>query len=128
MRFPIALMVAGFILFAAGCTISDHSHPKVQTDATEPPTAETKEEAEIRATRAKLSPEDRALVEAQEWCVIQDDERLGGSMGPPVKLTIKGQLVFIYCGSCRKAAEANPDKTLAKVEELKAKKKANSKT
>ena len=125
MRLPIALAVAAFAVFAAGCSQSGHDHtgPKPTTAA---PPAATGEDAEIREERAKLSPEDRALVAAQEWCVIQNDERLG-SMGPPIKLTIKGQPVFICCGGCRKKAEANPDKTLAKVEELKAKKKPGAK-
>ena len=63
------------------------------------------------------------MVEAQEWCVINGDERLG-SMGPPLKLEIKGQPVFAYGKGCRKKAVADPDSTLAKVEELKAKAKA----
>ena len=78
---------------------------------------------EVAAARAKLSPEDRALVEAQEWCVVQTDERLG-SMGVPIKLDIKGQPVFICCKGCQKKAERDPDATLAKLEELKAKAKA----
>ncbi len=77
---------------------------------------------DVAIERARLSPEDRALVEAQEWCVISNDERLG-SMGPPLKLDIRGQPVFICCKGCQKRAEANPEKTLAKVEELKAKAK-----
>lgn len=44
---------------------------------------------EVNAERAKLSLADRALVDAQEWCVVNTDERLGG-MGPPPKLDIKG--------------------------------------
>jgi hypothetical protein len=78
---------------------------------------------EVAAERAKLSPEDRALVEAQEWCVMQEDERLG-SMGPPIKLEVKGKTVFVCCGGCKKEALANPDATLAKLEALKAKKAA----
>jgi hypothetical protein len=39
------------------------------------------------------------------------------------KLDIKGRPVFICCKGCRKKAEADPDRTLAKVEELKAKAK-----
>ena len=77
----------------------------------------------VAAERAKLSDTDRALVEAQEWCAIQTDERLG-SMGPPVKLEIKGQPVFVCCKGCKKETEADPDKTLARVEELKAQKAA----
>jgi hypothetical protein len=81
-------------------------------------------DAEIKAERAKLSPEDRALVEAQEWCVETND-RLG-KMGPPIKIMIKDKPVFLCCDGCEDKAKADPDKTLAKVEELKAKKKAQS--
>ncbi len=82
-------------------------------------------DAAIKAERAKLTPEDRALVEAQEWCANENDERLG-AMGPPVKVMVKDKPVFICCDSCKKAVQADPDKTLAKVEELKAKKKAET--
>lgn len=90
---------------------------KPQADA---PTGQTKLD-EVAAERAKLDPADRALVEAQEWCVVQTGERLG-SMGPPLKLDIKGQPVFVCCKGCKRKAEADPDKTLATVAELKAKK------
>jgi hypothetical protein len=81
------------------------------------------EDADLRAERAKLSPEDQRLVAAQEFCAVSTEERLG-SMGPPVKLDIKGQPVFLCCKGCQKQALANPDRTLAKVEELKAKVRA----
>lgn len=77
---------------------------------------------DIAAERAKLSVEDKALVESQEWCAVSNDERLG-SMGAPVKLMLKGQPVFLCCKNCTRRAEADPDKTLAKVIELKAKSK-----
>lgn len=80
---------------------------------------------EVAAERAKLSPDDRALVDAQEWCAVSTDERLG-SMGPPIKLDVKGQPVFVCCAGCKKKALANPDATLARVAELKAKKAAGS--
>ncbi len=83
------------------------------------------EEAGLRAERAKLSPEDQRLVAAQEFCAISTEERLG-SMGPPVKLVIQGQPVFLCCKGCQKQALANPDRTLARVEELKAKVKAGA--
>jgi hypothetical protein len=80
----------------------------------------SEENREIADERARLSPEDRVLVEAQEWCVVSAKQRLG-SMGAPIKLTIQGRPVFICCGGCKRKAEADPDKTIAKVEELKAK-------
>ena len=76
---------------------------------------------DVDSVRAKLSPEERALVEAQEWCPITTDDRLG-TMGAPIKIELKGQPVFLCCKSCKKKADADQDKTLAKVEELKAKK------
>lgn len=101
---------------------------KTPAPKTQKPTAATKADTstddDVKAERAKLSPEDRALVEAQEWCVISNDERLG-SMGAPVKLMIKGQPVFLCCKGCQKKAEADSDKTLAKLEELKTKKKTS---
>ena len=41
-----------------------------------------------------------------------------------MKLDIKGQPVFVCCKGCKRKAEADPDKTLAKAGELKAKAKA----
>lgn len=78
------------------------------------------DEKEIKANLAKLSPADRKLAEAQKYCPIEDDNRLG-EMGVPVKLTLNGQTVFTCCKGCVKTAKADPDKTLAKVKELKAK-------
>jgi hypothetical protein len=78
-----------------------------------------KEEAEIKAALAKLPEKDRKLAEEQKYCPISD-ERLG-SMGKPRKILVKDQPVFLCCKGCEKKALADPDKTLAKVKELKAK-------
>jgi hypothetical protein len=94
----------------------------VATTTSEPSKAGATDD-EVAAARSKLSPEDRARVEAQEWCVIMDDVELG-AMGPPIKLDINGQTVFVCCQGCKKKAERTPDKTLTKVEELKAKVRA----
>ena len=120
----ITMMTSVWIL--TGCTSNSVPMPKANNPS-KPVTkaAEKSADIELAAERAKLSAEDRALVEAQEWCVVSTDEKLG-SMGAPIKLTIKDQPVFICCGGCKKKAEADPDKTLAKLEELKAKKKAAS--
>jgi uncharacterized protein (TIGR03000 family) len=79
---------------------------------------------DVAATNlAKLSPEDRKLAEAQEYCAVQNGVRLG-AMGTPFKTTIQGQPVFLCCESCLSHAQANPARTLAKVNELKTKAKA----
>jgi hypothetical protein len=80
-------------------------------------------DAEVTAERAKLPPEDRAAVDAQEWCVVNTGERLG-SMGPPLKVVVNGQPVYVCCKGCARTAQADPDKTLATVAELRAKAKA----
>lgn len=84
---------------------------------------QTEADAEVQAERAKLSPDDQRLVAAQEFCAVMEDSRLG-AMGPPIKVLVKDQPVFVCCKGCQKKALADPDKTLAKVEELKAKAKA----
>ncbi len=78
------------------------------------------EEAKYRAALAKQDREDRNLAEAQKYCAVETENRLG-SMGKPFKLEIDGQPVFLCCQGCKKRALAAPDKTLATVKELRAK-------
>lgn len=73
--------------------------------------------AEIEANLAALSPEDREAVVAQGFCPVMTESALG-SMGPPVKVDVNGQAVFVCCKGCGKKALANPDKTLKTVAEL----------
>lgn len=122
------LMMASMLILSGiagiGCEVKSDTHNKKKPTTPETvksaPEAASKAGDEVQTERAKLSPEDLALVKAQEWCVISDDERLG-SMGAPIKLDIKGQAVFVCCKGCKSTALANPDKTLAKLAELKAK-------
>ena len=61
---------------------------------------------------AVYSDADREAALAQRFCVILNDNRLG-AMGPPIKLTIEGQPVFLCCAGCKKKALANPQATVA---------------
>jgi uncharacterized protein (TIGR03000 family) len=72
----------------------------------------------VEANLAKLSPDDQELARSQKYCPIQDSMALG-AMGPPTKIMVNGQPVLLCCSACRLAAEKNPEKTLAKVKELK---------
>jgi Cu(I)/Ag(I) efflux system membrane fusion protein len=81
-------------------------------------------EAKIELALAKLRPDDRKLAEAQRFCPILPDSRLG-SMGEPIKVQVQDQTVFVCCNGCTKSATANAESTLKKVAELRAK---NSKT
>ena len=45
-------------------------------------------------------------------------------MGPPIKLSLAGETVFLCCSGCKSQAMADPAKTAARVKELR--KEANS--
>ncbi|MCI0459290.1 MAG: mucoidy inhibitor MuiA family protein [Gemmataceae bacterium] len=75
------------------------------------------ERGTIQAAMAKLSPEDRRLAEAQLFCAI-DQGSLLGSMGPVLKVMVKGQPVFLCCRGCEAEARAHPDETLAQFRKL----------
>jgi hypothetical protein len=114
MRFLPILLVAA-VLVAAGC---NDAKPSADRERERNPTA-SGEDAKIKANLDKLSPEDRALAEAQKTCPVTDQPL--GSMGVPIKLMVKDQPVFVCCSSCPKEATKDPDKTLQKVAELKEK-------
>jgi hypothetical protein len=125
MKRTTAFLLAA-LLAAGGCN-EDKSTKAAQTTSTATPAGTAKttgavdsDEAEIKANLAKLSPEDRALADKQKYCVEQKDELLG-SMGVPIKLTIKGEAVFVCCKSCEKHALKDPDKTLQTAKELREK-------
>ena len=70
-------------------------------------------ESEVEEALAALSAEDRKLAEAQKTCPVSGEPL--GEMGTPIKMTVKGQAIFICCEACRKPLEKNPDKYLAKL-------------
>ena len=75
-------------------------------------------DADIKANLSTLNAEDRQLAEAQKFCAVEKENRLG-EMGEPFKVMVKGEPVFLCCKGCRKQALADPEKTLAAVETLK---------
>jgi hypothetical protein len=79
-----------------------------------------KTDAKIEAALAQLDPADRRLAEAQKYCPVMTNNRLG-SMGKPYKVMVEDQAVFLCCEGCKKKALADPEKTLAKVKELREK-------
>jgi len=110
---PILFIAA--VLVAAGC---DNAKPTVDRERERNPTA-SGEDAKIKASLDKLSPEDRVLAEAQKTCPVTGEPL--GSMGVPIKIMVKDQSVFVCCAGCPKEATKDPDKTLQKVAELKEK-------
>jgi multidrug efflux pump subunit AcrA (membrane-fusion protein) len=89
------------------------------------PSLSRDEEDKLQSVLAKLSPADRSAVEAQGYCPVLTDNRLG-SMGKPVKVLVKGQPVFLCCKGCVNKALADPARTLAKIEEAKRQTKVGS--
>ena len=69
--------------------------------------------ANVAAGLGELSHADRMIAEKQEVCPVSGD-RLG-AMGKPVKITVKGQTVFLCCPGCEAAIKKDPDKYLAKL-------------
>lgn len=67
--------------------------------------------SDVEASLAELSPEDRAVAEAQEVCAVAGEPL--GSMGPPIKVEHEGKPVFLCCEGCKKAFEADPEKYIA---------------
>ncbi len=89
-------------------------------DSSPPPRSTAADENKIKANLAKLDPEDQKLAEEQKFCALENENRLG-AMGVPVKIVVKGEPVFLCCKGCQKDAQADPDKTLANMKELRAK-------
>lgn len=116
------LLVLPFVLLVAGCGDNTPKQPAAQNS----PKQDIKhqghltDDPEVKANLAKLSEEDRRLADAQKFCVVEQENRLG-AMGVPVKLMVKDQPVFLCCKSCQKKAAADPDKTLAALDDLKKK-------
>jgi Cu(I)/Ag(I) efflux system membrane fusion protein len=115
---------AGSIYVAGASGSGQRPDSTVRPSTPEPPAddedAAPNEEADgdqIRESFAKLAPDDRTLAERQKFCVVLPKSRLG-AMGPPVKLLIKGQPVFLCCEGCRAKALADPDATLKKATAL----------
>ncbi len=107
---PLAILSS---CFALGCTGN-------------PPAAPPSDETKINAALDKLAPEDRKLAEAQKYCAVEPENRLG-KMGKPFKVTIENQPVFLCCKGCETMALKDPEKTLAAVRKLKAANESSSK-
>jgi hypothetical protein len=113
-------LLALFVLLcpvAFGCS---KSGPK-EAEFIRPPDTETEIEENLSRLR---DPADRELAVEQRFCPIMRKTRLGAlEKGPPIKLVLKGQTVFVCCTSCEEKAKADPDTVLAYLKEQKAKAK-----
>jgi hypothetical protein len=92
--------------------------PFAAGSAKEAPPPPQDKEAKIKASLEQLDPDDRKLAEERRFCAVETENRLG-SMGKPVKVTLKDQTVFLCFKECERRDKADPDKTLAAVKKLK---------
>jgi hypothetical protein len=78
-------------------------------------------EAEVRAAEfAKMEPAERAVAEAQGYCVVSEEPL--GSMGVPYKVSIDtDRAVYVCCKGCEDLVKEKPDEMLAKADELRKK-------
>lgn len=114
MRFDLLCVVALSLgtCFVIGCGEKPAPAPAS-------PAAASTDDAKFSAEIAKLPEEDRAAATAQKFCAVEEKSRLG-SMGMPHKVMVDGKPVFLCCAGCEDEALKDSQKTLAKVEELKA--------
>jgi hypothetical protein len=112
----MALVVAGC---KDGATDKTDKTDKATATSTGTASGAPQEDADVKASLAKLSEEDQRLARSQKLCPVSDEPL--GSMDVPIKLMIQEQPVFLCCKGCQKKALENPDGTLAKVKELKEK-------
>lgn len=71
-------------------------------------------EAEIRRNLATLGPDEQALAERQRNCPFMPETRLG-EMGPPQKVTVQGETVFVCCNNCSRFAQEEPEQAAAQL-------------
>jgi YHS domain-containing protein len=107
------------LLGLSGCgqTGSNAGPAPSQPSATVSTPAEKAPASPEKAATAKLTDEDKKLIEKQKVCPVTDEKL--GSMGEPYKVVVKGRTVFLCCEGCKDEIEANPDKYLKKLDEKK---------
>jgi uncharacterized protein (TIGR02231 family) len=111
---------------SAGTTaVHEPARPHAPAGNPNPAPVSSAEEARIKAAMARLSPEDRALAEAQVWCAIDQESRLG-STGPILKEMVKGRPIFVCCKGCAGEVRAKPEEALDRLEKLMARMKGAS--
>jgi hypothetical protein len=119
--FLLCTVVFVLAVVLSGCETSTSKPAQPKTTAT--PTAGDEagkgtanaaaDQADPTPGLAKLSPDDRNLAAKQKYCPVSDE--LLGAMAKPVKITVKGQTVFLCCSGCEESIKKDPDKYLAKL-------------
>lgn len=115
-----SIAAAGTLLLAGtigliGC--ESQQNGSAGTSASTPSTAATESSTNVDPAVAsaigQLAAEDRDAAEKQKVCPVTDEPL--GSMGKPIKVTVKDRDVYLCCEGCRETIEGDPDKYLAKL-------------
>lgn len=112
-----ALSLFGLVAFAAtlvGCSKDTAPPTVVEEEVVEEVEVPELSPSDVTEAMAALSETDRTAALAQKVCPVSDQTL--GSMGTPIKVTVKGRDVFLCCEACREKLEANPDEYLAKLD------------
>ncbi len=92
----------------------DHDHgDKDQHDTASSGGGENSDMQKMHEALAKLPEADRASAEKQHFCPVTGE--MLGLMGPPIKVDVKGQVVWLCCEGCKKELLKDPEKYLAKL-------------
>jgi hypothetical protein len=105
--------VAGICLLVALAVFAGCAKEQPKAAPAVPQADEQKTAAELPEGLKDLSPEDLAAVQKQKVCPVSGEKL--GSMGKPVKVTVKGQTIFLCCSGCEDDLKKDPDKYLAKL-------------
>jgi hypothetical protein len=117
---PIKMDVDGHavVVCCEGCAEQAQSDPAATLASLSKIKGRMATAAEIEASLAAMEPQDSAAAKAQGYCPVMTESALG-SMGPPIKVSVAGEAVYVCCKGCGKKAQANAEKTLATVATLK---------
>ena len=78
----------------------------------------TLSDEEIAEIRKLDDRGDQKTAMEQKICAVNEEEGKPvhlGTMGVPIKQTVKGKTVFLCCPGCKRELEKNPDKYLARI-------------
>lgn len=104
---PLLIVLLPVLLVAiAGC----QNTPTPVAVASDP-------DAEVKVMLATLGADDQLRAEQQKYCPVMPDTRLG-EMGPPQKVLLNGETMFLCCKNCVKIAQDDPARAVAQMREL----------
>ncbi len=116
---PLAVLAAAL----SGCSGGTNPAQPTTKDSTAKDTTAAKDSgktADDLPGLKGLDEADRKLAEQQKICPVSGNPL--GTMGTPVKMTVKGRVFFLCCDGCKEEVDKDPDGVLKKLDAIMAKK------